>query len=155
TGKRRSRNQNQATTLFSGTLFCEYCNAELGLYRSAGRYKQMGCPSGCKGLHGCKLTTSKSTKIIERCILSYIRESLFTAETIGRLVPLANAFLEEESRHPRRDLAPLHRTRRDLERKIQKLVKQVEDEENESLCKGYHRRIKELQRELNTTLASI
>jgi hypothetical protein len=41
TGRKRSRNQISATTLFSGTLFCEYCGEELKLNRSVGKYKQM------------------------------------------------------------------------------------------------------------------
>jgi DNA invertase Pin-like site-specific DNA recombinase len=46
TGRKLSRNQKSATTLFSGTLDCDYCNRELLLRRSAGKYKVMGCLNG-------------------------------------------------------------------------------------------------------------
>ena len=55
TGKKPSRNQNSATTLFSGTLFCESCGKELRLNRSAGKYKVMSCLSGSTGVHDCPL----------------------------------------------------------------------------------------------------
>ena len=68
TGKKPSRNQKPATTLFSGTLFCT-CGGELLLARSTGKYKSMFCPRAKIGVHGCKLTTTKSTRIIESCLL--------------------------------------------------------------------------------------
>ena len=49
TGRKQSRNQASATTLFSGTLFCADClksdagDAEIKLIRSTAKYKQMGC----------------------------------------------------------------------------------------------------------------
>ena len=58
TGRKPSRNQKCATTLFSGTLFCE-CGAEITLIRSAGKYKQFGCPNGTRSAHGCILVDSQ------------------------------------------------------------------------------------------------
>jgi hypothetical protein len=46
TGRQKSRNQRCATTLFSGTLFCQYGGAELTLCRSHGKCKQMSCLNG-------------------------------------------------------------------------------------------------------------
>jgi hypothetical protein len=46
TGRRWSRNQCSATTLFSGTLICSHCGAELKLIRSTPDSKQLGCLSG-------------------------------------------------------------------------------------------------------------
>ncbi len=76
TGRQMSRNQRRATTLFSGTLFCEHCQRELLLYRSTGKYKVMFCFNGRSGAHGCKLSTSKSTRIIEKCLLDYLQTQL-------------------------------------------------------------------------------
>ena len=82
TGKKWSRNQNSATTLFSGTLFCEDCDDELRLNRSAGKYKVMSCLSGSTGVHDCSLTTSKSMQIIEDCLLGYIGDFILTEKVI-------------------------------------------------------------------------
>lgn len=43
TGRKPSRNQMSASTLFSGTMFCGSCEKELTLIRSATKYKVMGC----------------------------------------------------------------------------------------------------------------
>lgn len=56
TGRRKSRNQRCATTLFSGTLICEYCGNELTLCRSKVKYKQMFCLNGPTGACGCRLS---------------------------------------------------------------------------------------------------
>ncbi len=149
TGKKPSRNQNSATTLFSGTLFCEYCGKELRLNRSAGNYKVMSCLSGSTGVHDCLLTTSKSMQIIEDCLLGYISEFLLSEEVIEGLVQKANVFLEQEGRKPRVDTVPMKTKVRDYQARIRKLVKLVEKELDEGLCDGYDVRIKELQREVN------
>jgi hypothetical protein len=70
TGRKRSRNQCSATTLFSGTLFCESCGAEIKLIRSAGKYKQMACLNGMTGAHDCTLSASKSTRQVDECLLT-------------------------------------------------------------------------------------
>ena len=155
TGKKWSRNQNSATTLFSGTLFCEHCENELRLNRSAGKYKVMSCLSGSTGVHDCPLTTSKSTQIIEDCLLGYIGDFILTEEVIEGLVQKANVFLEQEARKPRVDTAPMKAKLRDYQGRIKKLVKKVEKEPDEALCDGYHARIKELQKEVNELKAAI
>ena len=154
TGKKPSRNQRSATTLFSGTLFCEHCKNELRLNRSAGKYKVMSCLSGSTGVHGCQFTTSKSTQIIEDCLLGYIGDFLLTDEVIRGLVQKANAFLEEEARKPLVDTEPMKAKVRDYTTKIKKLVKKVE-KEDDALCEGYHVRIKELQKEVNELKTTI
>mgnify|MGYP000573351674 CR=1 FL=1 len=155
TGRKWSRNQISATTLFSGTLFCEHCKRELRLNRSCGKYKAMSCPNGLAGLHNCPLTTSKSTRMIEDCLLGYLGNSLLTEETIAELIHRANAFLEQEARKPRVDTEPLKAKLRDYQNRIRKLVKKVEREPDEALCEGYHVRIKELQKEVNELRTTI
>ena len=77
TGKRRSRNQISATTLFSGSLFCHYCGQELQLYRSTSKYKQFFCLNGKLAAHNCQLSTSKSSRMVEECLLGYLRDRGF------------------------------------------------------------------------------
>ncbi len=149
TGKKWSRNQNSATTLFSGTLFCDYCGSELRLTRSAGKYKVLSCLSGSTGVHDCPLTTSKSTQIIEDCLTAYIGNSVLSEKTIADLVESANVFLEQEARKPQVDTAPMKAKIRDYQDRIRKLVKKVEKEPDETLGEAYHVRIKELQKETN------
>jgi hypothetical protein len=108
TGRKLSRNQISAVTLFSGTLFCATCKQELKLVRSNTRdkYRQLGCLNGYRGVHGCSLG-SKSTRIIEECLLGYLRDNILTKERITALVTAANAFIEQEARRPQIALEPL------------------------------------------------
>lgn len=155
TGRKPTRNQVSATTLFSGTLYCEHCqrehhgDGELKLIRSCGKYKQMGCLNGVQGTHGCPLSTSKSVKIIEDCLLAFLRDPLITEQRIRGELARSNAYLEREAAKPRVNTTPLHNKARKLEAAIRKLVMRVEKEPSDELCAGYDKRIKELQREVN------
>lgn len=155
TGRRWSRNQLAATTLFSGTLFCEYCGAELKLIRSTKDSKQIGCLSGHKGLHGCKLTSSKSTRIVEESLLRFLCDEILTKARVEKLVEQANAVIEQEALKPRINTVPQKAELRKLEAKRKKLVLRVENEEDEELCDGYHQRVKELQTTINRLRAEI
>ncbi len=106
TGRDYSRNQISATTLFSGTLFCESCGAELKLIRSTEKYKQMGCTNTLTRGHDCKMSASKSVKVIEDCLLSYLRKVLLTDATLEQVVIKANSVLEEESKKADIDIGP-------------------------------------------------
>ena len=86
TGKKQSRNEIRPTTLFSGSLFCGHCDAELTLVRSTEDYKQMGCLNGQMRSSGCQLLVSKSTRIIEECLLDYLRDRLLTESVVEQLV---------------------------------------------------------------------
>jgi len=149
TGRKWTRNQKSASTLFSGTLFCEHCGTELQLARSAGKYKVMSCRAGSLGAKDCALTTSKSTQIIEDCLLGHIGDHLLSEEVIANLVERANGYLEEEASKPRVDAEPMKAKVRNYQGRIKKLVKQVEQEPDGTLCDGYHTRIKELQKEVH------
>jgi DNA invertase Pin-like site-specific DNA recombinase len=148
TGRKPSRNQRSASTLFSGTLTCGYCGKELLLCRSAGKYKVMGCLNGLAGVQGCQLTTTKSTRIIETCLLRFLQDRLLTEKTVEKLVAHANEFLTQESGKPRVDTAPLRARIREKEASIKKLFERIEGQENEGLCRAYDRRIAELQKEV-------
>jgi DNA invertase Pin-like site-specific DNA recombinase len=96
TGKPWSRNANSASTLFSGTACCEYCSTperlkELVLTRSAGDYKTLRCICGTQGRHGCKLTTSKSVRIVEQSLLTFLRDTLLGDAVVEQLVEAGNA----------------------------------------------------------------
>lgn len=155
TGRKPSRNQNSATTLFSGTLICESCGAELKLIRSTDKYKQMGCTNALARGHNCKLSTSKSVKVIEECLLSYLQDVLLTEATIDQVVTRANAVLDEESSHAETDVAPLKATERSLSSRIGKLINLIEESDDKSLTTGYSKRIKELEREMHAVKLKI
>jgi hypothetical protein len=155
TGRKPSRNQKSATTLFSGTLVCEYCGAELILIRSTSSHKQFGCANGMKSARGCKLSTSKSLRMVEESLLGFIHEVVLTESRVEGLVVDANAAIEEEAKKPRVDTAPWKNQLRRHEAKINKLVRRVEDEPNEEFCSEYEKRINELKRECNGLKAQI
>ena len=136
TGRKFSRNQISASTLFSGTLFCGYCGQELKLYRSTKEAKSRFCPQGSFALHGCKLSTCKSTRMIEEAVLGFIREVLLTEAAIESVVARANDFLANERRKPRINTTSLKAEARKLEAKIVKLVLMVEDQPDPDLCRG-------------------
>ena len=87
--RKLSRNQKSATTLLSGTMFCGYCGKELTLYRSAGKYKSMFCINGRSNVHGCELSTAKSTRILEEGVLGFLRDELLTESSVFDLVELS------------------------------------------------------------------
>lgn len=154
-GKPKSRNENCATTLFSGTLFCKYCGKELTLARSTSKYKMMGCLNGARAIHGCELSTSKSTTIIENCLLGYIRETLITEQAIEDLVAKANEYLAEEARKPKVETRGLEQRERDLKKKINNVLEQVETCDDSSVRAVYNDRIRQLQHELDAVQTEI
>ena len=146
TGKHHPK--RTATTLFSNTLVCGYCGRPVILWKK-GQYPVMYCPNGHNGQHGCELSVSKSTRIIEECLLAFIKENLFTEEVMHDLFKRANEFLAGECRKPNRDVALVKNQIAVLESKISKLVRKIEDEDDDSLSHGYHTRVKQLQGDLN------
>ena len=146
TGRKQSRNQVSATTLFSGTLICGYCGDELKLIRSTEKYKQMGCLNGPRHACGCKLSSSKSTAIIESCLLNFLRENIISESALEDLIARANEYLKIESEKPQVDVSPLKKESQKLKEKVKKLIQRVENEDDEDLCAVYDQRIKELQR---------
>jgi hypothetical protein len=148
TGRKLSRNERSATTLFSGTLICGYCGSELKLIRSADNYKVMGCYNGPHGTHGCKLSASKSTRIIEECLLNFLKDQLLSDKEVEVLVTKANAFLAHEAAKPRQDTRPLKASIRAKETSIEKLFQRIEGCEDEALIQAYERRISQQQKEV-------
>lgn len=148
TGRKQSRNQVSATTLFSGTLICGSCGAELKLIRSTEKYKQMGCLNGPRHACGCKLSSSKSTAIIESCLLNFLRDNIISEAALEDLIARANEYLKIESEKPQIDVSPLKKESQNLNGKIRKLIRRVENEVSEDLCAVYDQRIKELQKQL-------
>ena len=149
TGRTPSRNEMCATTLFSGTLVCADCGSELKLIRSTKKYKQMGCWNGMTGAHGCQLSSSKSVRVIEECLVTYLRDVLLTESRLEELVDTANACLEQEARKPQVAVAPLKAQARKKEQAKAKLIRKVEETDDQALSQAYHNRIMELQRDLN------
>lgn len=148
-GRRRTRNQSSASTLFSGTLVCEHCERELTLYRSAGKHRSMFCLNGASRAHACKLTTSKSTRIIETCLLKFLQETLLTNDVLQEVVRKANAYLAAEAARPRIDTKALRTERRKKEATIKKLFDRVASESDEHICAAYDQQIGSLRRDAN------
>jgi len=155
TGRKPSRNEIRATTLFSGTLICSDCRSELKLIRSTENYKQMGCVNGHMHAEGCKFCGSKSVRVIEDCLLSYLRNQLLTKSVIEDLVVNANQFLEQQALQPMVDTGPLKAQAKQLKIKIERLVKKVAETDNDQLSIAYHRQVMDYQQEHNGLLASI
>jgi hypothetical protein len=145
-----SHNQQRATTLFSGTLVCGDCGRELMLYRSTKDYKNMYCVNGRSGIYGCKLCTSKSTRVIEDCLLGFLRDNLLTEQSIDELVARANEHMKSLASRPKVDVAPLRSQIAALQKKVDSFVRRVEDlkESEEGLREGYERRIIQQQKEV-------
>ncbi|ODA36489.1 recombinase family protein [Planctopirus hydrillae] len=146
-----SRNQQRATTLFSGTLVCADCGRELLLYRSAQQYKNMYCVNGRSGVYGCKLCTSKSTRVIEDCLLGFLRDTVLTEQSIDELVARANEHLKSLASRPKVNVTPLRSRIASLQKKIDSFVQRVENlkESEEGLREGYERRIIQQQTEVD------
>lgn len=115
----------------------------------------MGCLNGIHHARGCTLSTSKSVRIVEESLLGFLHDVLLGGPQVDALVAASNRRLEELAREPEVDTAPLKADVRTLEAKIRKLVLLVENEPDEDLCRGYDRRIKELQKELNDRQAAL
>jgi DNA invertase Pin-like site-specific DNA recombinase len=154
-GPKPSRNQISATTLFSGVMVCGYCEAEIKLLRSAGKYKQMGCLNGMQHAHDCRLSSSKSVTVIEDRLLSFIRANLFTESVVQGVLGKANAFFEQEACKPQVDTTPLKTEARKLIGNIRKYQGFIEEEPDEALCQSHNARVKELQGRLNEVQAKI
>jgi len=148
----KSRNQLQASTLFSGTLVCSYCGRELLLYRSAGKYKNMFCPNGRGGIYSCQLGTSKSTRVIENCLLAFLRESVLTEAAVTELVTMANEHLKTLASKPTVDVRPIESAIARHQKQIDRLVLQVAnlDDSKRDLQDGYERNILKLQKEVTS-----
>ena len=155
TGRKPSRNELSATTLFSGTLFCAHCGSELKLIRSTPKYKQMGCLNGCHGTHDCPLSGSKSVRQIEERLLEFLRTTLLTEQRVAEIVSKANVYIELEAQKPQTDVAPLKAEVKRKEAAKARLVRKVEATDDDERAQAYDNRIIELQKEINLLTAEI
>jgi DNA invertase Pin-like site-specific DNA recombinase len=130
TGRKVTRNEKSATTIFSGTLFCK-CGNEIKLGRSTGDSKSMYCLNGRSGAHGCTLTSYKSTRIIESSLLHFLWTSVANEERIADLVKKANTFLALEATKPRTDTSGLRSAERQAETRLGRLRQRLGDYEGE------------------------
>lgn len=131
TGRPKSRNEKEPSTLFSGTLFCGCCENELKLIRSAGNDKQLGTVNGSVGVHGCKLPGSRSSRIVEECLLGYLREKLLSSAVVAELVTNANSFLEKEAKKPIPQTAKVKKRIAERELQIKRLVHRIATTDNQ------------------------
>lgn len=139
-----------AVTLFSKALKCGYCGGDIKMFRSAKKYKNMYCPNGPKGVHGCKLSASKSVRVIEQCLLDHLDKHLLTEDAVQSLVEKANIYLAEEAAKPLADARPEKAQLRKLEKQCEKLIDRVLNEGDEKLCKAYDGKIAKLQGQIDS-----
>jgi hypothetical protein len=95
-------------------------------------------------VHGCKASTSKSTRIIEPSLLAFVRERVLTPENLLKLLTKADAQLKELSLRPKVNTAPLQSKAKSLGKQIDVLVKRVASAENDELRESYDRGIAKL-----------
>ncbi len=115
----------------------------------------MFCLNGPTGAHGCRLSSSKSTRVIKDCLLGFLRDTFFSDAAFDAVVTNANAFLEEEAHKPHIDTAPMKAEVRQKEAAIAKLVRRVVATDDQDICNGYDKQIAELQRGANRLNAAI
>ena len=110
-------------------------------FRSDGKYKLMGCKNGPGRRSDCKLTTSKSTRIIEGALLKYLFDAILNNANLAGLVEKANAMLEVEARRPRRDERPLT-AGREAQKRTCNLLATIADEDDADVRGAYHQEVK-------------
>lgn len=134
TGKKASsKNHVYPSTLFSGVLYCGVCGHELLLRRSDGKHQQFACTNSCERKMGCTFKGSKSVRIIDECLLAYIKDRVLTEDAVDELVVKANAYLAEEAQRPRPDTQPLEEALKTAKAESKWLVEKVltlKDEHN-------------------------
>lgn len=104
--------------------------------------------NGSFRVHGCQLTTSKSVRIIEKCLLKYMLDVLMTEEAVETLVTRANKYLATQGRKPRQSDKRFRKSIEEKQAKVDKLVRLSEDADDD-LCQGYKKRILTIQNEVN------
>ena len=148
TGRKASYNQIRPTTLLSGTLFCGYCGRELVLTRSGADFRSFYCRSAKDGgRFDCQLASTKGVHIVEACLFQFLLDHLLTEKAVDQLVEKANRLLAELARQPRPDVAPLERELKQLDRKLQKLIHLIEEQDDADACRSLCQRVKQLERQ--------
>jgi len=121
---------------------------ELKLIRSTNDHKQMGSVNGLDGAHGCQLSTSKSTRVIEQCLLDYIRNNLLTDEVVTGLVDKANSFLEEETQKPILQTEHLKKRIAQTKQKMERLIRRSSETGDDIVAARYHAEIERLSKQI-------
>src|SRR5690606_1287194 len=122
----------------------------------SGKYASYTCLTNHNGKGGCSFKGFKSVKIVEESILNYLSQTILTEERIEDLVNRANMFLIEESAKPKPDLAPLRSEYNKLRGKTIRLVKVIEDSDEDAMptlvrqLKENEKRLKELSQQLRS-----
>ncbi len=147
-GKRTGQAVRMASTLFSKALVCGYCGKGLTLARSAGGHKQLQCSNGRRRRHSCRLTTTKSNRIIENCILEYLKIAIINESNIANLLSKANCWLADEAAKPREDVGPLKRTLAGLQKDKDKLFARLSRTDDPDLNDAYDEQIASIERQM-------
>jgi site-specific DNA recombinase len=135
---------------------CGSCGANHYQTRTGngGKYSSFYCKNSMTGIKGCTYRGSKAVRIVEETVLGVLREKLFTAGFVGRVLEHANAFLAEEVARPREDTGPIEAEIRSVLRKRDRQAKLLDDEGDDDLqvvvkkVRQHERRLKELRKQL-------
>ena len=144
-----------ANTLFGRSLVCGYCGRSLSLFRSTERYKSMYCRTGTDHAHHCKLDSSKSVSVIEKNLLGFLRDVLFTEQTLQDLVRLANEELATQRQCAPREIVPLRKQERKLQQRIDRLFDRLEREPQPEVATEYETRIADYMQQQRRLAAQI
>ncbi|HEX3658537.1 MAG TPA: recombinase family protein [Pirellulales bacterium] len=156
TGHRRTRNTEHPTTLFSGTLFCGYCeDSELKLNRSAGPDKAMACLNGPNNAKQCKLKSQKSTAIIETALLGFLLEHVLTDACLEKLLHDVNEHIRRKVRRPRGEPQVTEKQVASIKAKIKRYLRLIDRTKDDSAVDIYHQHISALNKELAPALATL
>lgn len=90
----------QPAYLFSSTLRCGLCNANLTIVGGSGRFKNYGCPSRKEGgAHACANGLIVRLSAVERCLLAPIKKDLLSEHVKAELRRrIAKAVAEKPAR---------------------------------------------------------
>ncbi len=142
-----SRQSIYPTRLFD--LYCEHCQLPLQLLRGGKPDDaSLHCPSGDQHSYDCPLRSSKMLRIIDECLLGYLKVQLLDDESTQEVVTLANQFVFEQSSKPPVDVEAMDRKISSLKSRIKRTIDQATNVDSETASNQLMNKVKQLEKEL-------
>ncbi len=159
TGRKWSRTERNSKSPFDGQRFCSCCDCAVTRSRS-GQHAQCASVNGQTHSHGCQLRTSKSVRLVEQCLLEFIKVHLLGDGMVEFLVRLANERLTEAARREASDPEVIGRRRDKRQAEIDNLLNAIGEANDVPVRARLNARIGQVHalllednRELETVLA--
>ncbi len=155
--QRQTQASKSRVDVYPRALFrpiCGSCGTPLHFGKS-GTGASFCCRHGLQGANGCTTRSYKSIRIIENCLLAFLRDRVFTQEFLQQVLQEANQYLKHLAAQPPEDLAPRQQQLRELRAKRDKLVELLDSTGAEGLAavvekiRGYEQQIERLQVDLH------